>query len=326
MAGLDFVDDYILQAVAPAILKTSTDFKGVYLKGLSGKSAIDFMNANLEEGKLVDFSKPENKNKIVISRTAARQLGLKNGDKIDTYFITDDVRVRRLEIVGIFNSHFDQYDDVLVFGSLPLVQQLGGIGENQGTYLQLTTNDFDRIPEYTSLLQSRLNEALEDGRLFRLYKTDNVLNQGMGYFSWLNLLDTNVVVILFLMMTVGCITLVSGMLIIIIEKKRFIGMMKALGAPTDKVRRVFVYLAIRVALWGMIIGNVVMISLMYVQEKTHFIPLDAESYYIDFVPVKLSWIGIALLNAGVLVVTYIVLILPSRFVAGISPAETMRYE
>ena len=103
-------------------------------------------------------------------------------------------------------------------------------------------------------------------------------------------------------------------------------MMKALGAPTDKVRRVFVYLAIRVALWGMIIGNVVMISLMYVQEKTHFIPLDAESYYIDFVPVKLSWIGIALLNAGVLVVTYIVLILPSRFVAGISPAETMRYE
>ncbi len=326
LAGLDFVDDYILQAVAPAILKTSTDFKGVYLKGLSGKSAIDFMNANLEEGKLVDFSKPENKNKIVISRTAARQLGLKNGDKIDTYFITDDVRVRRLEIVGIFNSHFDQYDDVLVFGSLPLVQQLGGIGENQGTYLQLTTNDFDRIPEYTSLLQSRLNEALEDGRLFRLYKTDNVLNQGMGYFSWLNLLDTNVVVILFLMMTVGCITLVSGMLIIIIEKKRFIGMMKALGAPTDKVRRVFVYLAIRVALWGMIIGNVVMISLMYVQEKTHFIPLDAESYYIDFVPVKLSWIGIALLNAGVLVVTYLVLILPSRFVAGISPAETMRYE
>lgn len=326
LAGLDFVTDYTIQAVAPAIFKTPSDFKGVYLKGLSGKPAIEFMKANLEEGGLVDFSKSENKNKVVISRTAARQLGLKNGDKIDTYFITDEVRVRRLEIVGIFNSHFDQYDDVLAFGSLQLVQQLGGLGENQGTYLQVATNDFDRIAEYTARLQACLNEALEKGRLYRTYRTDNVMNQGVGYFSWLNLLDTNVVVILFLMMTVGCITLVSGMLIIIIEKKRFIGMMKALGAPTGKVRRVFVYLAIRVALWGMLIGNVLMVTLMYVQEKTHFLPLDADSYYIDFVPVELSWIGIALLNCGVLVVTYLVLILPSRFVAGISPAETMRYE
>lgn len=326
LSGLGFVKDYTIQAAVPAILKTSSDFKGVYLKGLNGNSSRRFLADNLEEGELVDFSLPDNKNKIIVSNTAARQLGLRNGDKIDTYFITDDVRVRRLEIVGIYNSHFDQYDDVLVFGAMSLVQQIGGIGEDQGTYLQITTDGFDRIPEYSVALQNHLNEALEDGRLFRLYKTDNVMNQGAGYFSWLKLLDTNVVVVLILMMIVGCITLVSGMLIIIIEKKRFIGMMKALGAPTAKVRQVFVFLAIRVALCGLIIGNAVMIALMFIQEKTHFIPLDAESYYIDFVPVKLSWIGICLLNAGVLVVTYLVLILPSRFVAGISPAETMRYE
>ena len=326
LQSLPFVTDFSLQAAIPAIFKTPSDFKGVYLKGFSGNATARFLEKNLESGELVDFSKEENKNKVIISSKTARQLGLKAGDKIDTYFISDELRVRRLEIAGIYNSHFDEYDELLVFGSLPLVQQMGQIGNDQGTYLQLTTDDFDRIQEYTLLLQGHLNEALADGRLFRLYKTENVLSQGIGFFSWLSLLDMNVIVVLALMMIVGCITLVSGMLIIIIEKKRFIGMMKTLGAPTSEVRKIFVYLAIRVALWGMLIGNAVMIALMLVQEKTHFLKLDPDSYYIDFVPVHISWLAIALLNVGVVVVTYLVLILPSRFVAGISPAETMRYE
>lgn len=324
--SLPFVSDYSLQAAIPAILKTPTDFKGVYLKGLNGHATTEFIARNLEEGEIVDFSLPENKNKIIISRIVADQLNLKFGDKIDTYFISDDLRVRRLEVAGIFNSHFDQYDDVMIYGSLPLVQQLGQIGNDQGTYIQILTDSFDKIDTYTLSLQNHLNKATSDGRLFRLYRTDNVLNQGVGFFSWLNLLDTNVAVVLVLMMIVGCVTLVSGMLIIIIEKKSFIGLMKAMGAPTSKVRNVFVFLAMKIALWGLLIGNSVMLALLFIQQKTHFIPLDADSYYIDFVPVSISWLSVVLLNAGVLAVTYFVLILPSRFVSGISPAETMRYE
>lgn len=323
---IPFITDYTLQAAVPAILKTPGEFKGVYLKGLNGESSRRFIEKNLEEGKMVDFSKPDNKNKVIISRKAASQLGLKLGEKTDIYFITDDLRVRRMEITGIYNTHFDQYDDVLIFGSLDLVQQMGMIEDNQGTFLQIHTDDFDNIPEQTAFLQQRLNEARNEGRILSYFKTDNVLNQGAGFFSWLSLLDTNVVVVLILMMIVGCITLVSGMLIIIIEKKRFIGIMKALGATTSKVREVFVYLSVRIALIGMAIGNVVMVSLLFVQEKTHFLPLDADSYYIDFVPVKFSWFSLLALDLGVIVVTYLVLILPSRFVAGISPAVTMRYE
>jgi len=326
LSSLPFITGYSLQAAIPAIFKTDSDFKGVYLKGLSDKTTESFIEKNLEEGKLVDFSDPENKNKILISENSAKQLGLKTGDKINTYFISDELRVRRLEIIGVFNTHFNQYDDLLVYGSLPLVQQMGNIDEDQGTYIQVSTDNFDAIQNYTIRLQQHLNEALADGRIFRFYKTDNVLDQGAGYFSWLNLLDTNVVVVLVLMMIVGCITLVSGMLIIIIEKKRFVGMIRALGAPVSKVRQVFVYLAIRVALWGMFIGNAVMVTLLVIQEKMHLIPLDPDSYYIDFVPVKLSLLYILLLDAGVLVVTYFVLILPSGFVSRISPAETMRYE
>ena len=321
-----FITDYTIQAAIPAILKTNTDFKGVYLKGLQGKLTESFIGSNLAEGKLVDFTDPENKNKMIISSTAARQLNLKCGDKIDTYFISDDVRVRRLEIVGIYNSHFDQYDNVMIYGSLALVQQLGGIQDNQGTYVQIMTDDFDRIADNTVKLQQILNEKVADGTLFRLYRIDNVLNQGMGFFNWLQLLDTNVIVVLVLMIIVGGITLVSGMLILIIDKKRFIGLMKAMGAPTGQVRKIFVYLAIRIALWGMLAGNIVMLSLIYAQQRTHFLPLDAESYYIDFVPVSISWGAIIALNLGVIAVMYLVLILPSRFVAGISPAETMRYE
>ena len=315
-----------MQAAIPAILKTPTDFKGIYIKGLSGSNEIEFLKRNLEDGYVTDYKNENDKDKIVISRQAANQLGLKIGDKIDTYFITDDVRVRRLEITGIYNSHFDQYDQILAFGSLPLIQQLGLLDKDQGTYLLVTTDNFDKIEEYTLLLQHHLNEALADGRLARLYHTDNVLNQSVGYFSWLALLDTNVIVVLILMIIVASITLISGMLIIIIEKKRFIGMLKVLGMPTSKVRKIFVYLAMRIAFRGMFIGNVLMISLLYLQYKTHFIPLDADSYYIDFVPVDLSVTSVLLLNLGVMLVIYLVLILPSRFVARISPSETLRYE
>ncbi len=324
--NIPFITDYSIQSAIPAILKTNTDFKGVYLKGLNGTLSNEFIKSNLTEGELVDFSDPENKNKVIISQTAANQLMLNCGDKIDTYFISDEVRVRRLEIIGIFNSHFDQYDDVMIYGSLPLVQQLGGIQENQGTYIQIMTDNFDNIADYSLQLQHIMNNAIADGTLFRLYRIDNVLNQGIGYFNWLELLDTNVVVVLILMIIVGGITLVSGMLILIIDKKRFIGLMKAMGAPTSKVRKIFVYLAIRIALIGMLVGNVAMLSLIYIQGKTHFLPLDAESYYIDFVPVSISWLEVALLNIGVIIIMYLVLVLPSRFVAGISPAETMRYE
>lgn len=324
--NIPFITEYSIQSVIPAILKTNSDFKGVYLKGLNGELSKKFIKSNLIQGDIVDFFDPDNKNKIIISQTAANQLMLNCGDKIDTYFISDEVRVRRLEIVGIFNSHFDQYDNVMIYGAMPLVQQLGGIQENQGTYIQIMTDSFDNISDYSLQLQQILNKAVAEGTLFRLYRIDNVLNQGIGYFNWLDMLDTNVIVVLILMIIVGAITLVSGMLILIIDKKRFIGLMKAMGAPTSGVRKIFVYIAIRIALIGMIIGNVVMLSLIYIQDRIHFLPLDAESYYIDFVPVSISWLEITLLNVGVIVVMYLVLILPSRFVAGISPAETMRYE
>ena len=318
-----FVTEYYEQAAIPAILKTPEDFKGVYMRGLKGDVATAYLEKNLEEGEMPDFTDEEQKNRILISRIAANQLKLNAGESIETYFITDDIRVRKLEIAGIFNSHFDQYDDVLIFGGMPLVQQLGNLPDSTGTYLVIQTDNFDNIPEYTLQLQERMNYAIANGETEAYYRTDNVLNQGRGFFGWLSLLDTNVAVIIILMMVVGCVTLVSGMLIIILERKKFIGLMRALGAPSGKIRNVFIFMAIKIAFYGIIIGDVFILLLLYFQQEYHFLHLDADSYYIDFVPVFLpGWIVIAL-NAGVLLVTYFVLVLPSRFVGKISPSETL---
>lgn len=318
-----FITEYNYQAAIPAILKTSDNFKGVYLRGLQGKSANRYIENNLEEGEIPDFNLEDSKNSVLISRIAANQLKLNVGDKIETYFISDDIRVRKLDIAGIYNSHFDQYDDVMMFGSMQLVAQLGNLPDSTGTYIVIQTDNFDNIPEYTAALQMRINEAVAKGESQSFYRTDNVLSQGRGFFSWLSLLDTNVIVIITLMMVVGCVTLVSGMLIIILERKKFIGLMRALGASTSKIRNVFIYMSVRIAFWGIIIGDLIILLILYFQEQYHYLRLDADAYYIDFVPVFLpGWIVVAL-NSGVILVTYLVLVLPSRFVGKISPAESM---
>ena len=324
--NMEFVIDYSLEASIPAILKTKTDFKGVYMRSLGGESIRKFLSENLEEGTIPDYSDEKEIQKAVISRIAANQLRLKTGDRIDTYFISDDVRVRRLEIAGIFNSHFDTYDGIYIYGALPLIQQLGGIGEKQGTSLMIHTDDFNRVGEYSDEIRATLNKALAEGLIYRHYKVQDALTQGAGYFQWLSLLDTNVIVILLLMTVVSIATLISGMLIIILDKKRFIGIIRSLGTPVRNVRKIFVFLAMKVALIGLLAGNALMLSLLWAQQRWHLLRLEPDAHYIDFVPVEMAPGWFLMLNAGILAVIYLSLILPSIFAAKISPAETMRYE
>lgn len=322
----DCIKDYSLQISIPAILKTSNDFKGIFLKSLEDRATKDFLKSNLISGAIPDYSQDSTRLDIVLSRMAASQLGLKQDDKVDCYFINDDVRVRRIKVAGIFDSHFDAYDDLMVYGSRSLAEAFTGLKPNQGSSILITTTDFDKLDDETVCLQRTLNEALADGLIYKSYYLENAHVQGASYFHWLSMLDTNVIVVLTLMMIVGCVTLVSGMLTIIIDKKRFIGLVKALGAANGKVREVFVYLALRVALSGMAIGNALIISILLIQDKFHIFKLDASSYYIDFVPVEMNWSGLVVLNIGVLIVIYFTLIFPSRIIAKISPSETMRNE
>lgn len=321
-----YIADYSLQTSLPIILKTPTDFKGMFLKNLDDRQTIRFLANNLSSGNVPDFSQDSAVNQVVMSRLAASRLGLKQGDRVDCYFINDEVKVRRLEIAGVYDTHFDAYDDLMLYGSRKLINSLSGLKDTQGTSILITTTDFSRLDEETEQLRSALVHALADGTVYRSYSIENAHISGANYFHWLSMLDTNVLVVLTLMMIVGCVTLISGMLTIILDKKRFIGLMKSLGATTGKLRSVFIYLAMRVAVVGMLVGNALIILGLWIQDRTHVLKLDASSYYIDFVPVELDWGAFAILNAGVLAVVYLILILPSRIIANISPAETMRSE
>lgn len=322
--SLPWVTDYSLNLAAPAILKTPDDFKGIYFKSLSPGRQHDFISASVTDGRLPEGAPSDSV--IAISDIAARQLGLKAGDKTDIYFITDQIRVRRVRIAAVFNTHFDVYDDTYIYGSPALLGEIGGVGENSGTTLSVNTSDFSRVEDFKDELQRDLNEATSRGYLNKVYRVESARDTGANYFNWLDMLDMNVVVVITLMLVVACVTLISGMLIVIVDKKRFIALMKALGMSGRNLRRVFIYLAIRVALVGLLIGDALAIGLILLQRATHLLPLDPDSYYIDFVPAELSWGWIVAVNVGTLVVAWLMLILPARFVGAISPARTLATE
>lgn len=325
LEDLPFITSYSLEVSVPSMLKTENDYKGVYFKGKDTLSKCNFLSDNLVAGSLKQQSN-DSSSFIAISQKAADRLNLKTGDRVDTYFVADNIKVRPLRIGAVFNSHFDVYDDIYVYGQLSTVQDVASLNPNEGSALQILTDDFERLEEYEQILKTRLDKAFLTGEIYREYQVESVYRQGAGYFQWLSLLDTNVIVVLILMAVVTCVTLISGILILILDKVNLIGTLKALGASNKSIRSIFIYLAMKVAVIGMLIGNGVIILLLWLQHRYRFIPLDPDNYYIDFVPVDLDWYSFLLLNIIVLILIFLTLLIPARFVATIRPAVTIRYE
>lgn len=321
-----FIQDYALQASAPAIFKTKDDFKGVYLKSLSGIGLERFLSSSIISGAMPDYSIGPSANEIVISQKVADRLGVKPGDQIDTYFITDAIRVRKLKIKGIYNSHFDNFDENFAYASLPLIQEIGGLSPTRGTSIAITVKDFENVKEYAQTIQEDLINAYSDDKIYQIFRILSARQSGAAYFQWLDLLDMNVIVILSLMTIVACVTLVSGMLILMVDKIRFIALMSALGASRSDISRIFKLLAARIALTGLIIGDLLALITLYIQQSTHLLPLDPESYYIDYVPVQISISSLLILNLMVLVIIWIILILPAKFAGRVAPARILAEE
>ena len=203
---------------------------------------------------------------------------------------------------------------------------MGGLSASKGTSLAVAVDDFTRIQEIANNLQTNLLQAYTDETLYRPLRVTTALQSGSAYFQWLELLDMNVAVVLTLMMIVAGITLVSGMLILMVDKIRFIALISALGAPQRIIGRIFMLMAVKVAAYGMVAGNVLAIASLYIQRHTHILPLDPESYYIDFVPVEINWTSILLLDAGVLLIIWLLLYIPSQFARRAAPARILANE
>ncbi|MCM1504377.1 MAG: FtsX-like permease family protein [Muribaculum sp.] len=311
----------------PGIIKTDSDFEGIVLRGIDSGKSRDFISENILYGTVPDFSLEESKNKIVLSAVIANRLGLSVGDRVYAYFFTgESVRARRLDISGIYDTHFSDYDRMYVFGSLALTQGLNSLDSLACNKVELFLHDTTDIDGSAMMLQNAMMHGVYEGRLAGAYRLSTVNSTGMMYFNWLDLLDTNVVVILVLMGLVSGFTLISSLFILILERINMIGILKALGSRNGSISRIFVYLAQKLVLTGMLIGNVVGIGLMLAQKYTHFIPLSPDAYYLSYVPIEVNWWYILALNVGVFVVSWAMLLIPGRMIAKISPASSIRFE
>lgn len=311
----------------PAILKTDDNFLGIVLNGLAPDGDYSFIHKNLIDGTIPDYNDPEAADKIIVSEYMAQALGLAAGDHIRTYFFIDNrIRARNPEIAAIYNSNFGEYDRTVAYCALSLPGRLLGLDSISGGAIAVNGIPAGEIDQYTDRLQQRLADAYYSGMTDTWYQVDNAYHTGALYFNWLELLDTNVVVILILMACVSGFSLVSSLFIIILERVSTIGLLKAMGAPDSMIRRIFIYMAQRLVIAGLIAGNIIALGAVILQRHTHFLPLDPEAYYLSYVPVELNWWHILAINAGIIAVAWAILLIPAHIIARISPARTMHYE
>ena len=303
-SGVKHVQRY---STKPGMIKTSDAFQGMVLKGIGPEYGSSFFRRHLIEGEFPQFSDSASTNRVVISKAIADKLKLKLGDKIDTYYIQDDVRARRLTIVGIYQTNFSEYDNLFLLTDLCLVNRLNKWHPDQVSGVELELYDYDKLEETTYRI------ADEVGRHPDPYGAEycvlNVEQLNPQIFAWLGILDVNIWVILILMIGVAGFTMVSGLLIIIIERTSMIGVLKSLGANNLTIRKLFLWLAF-----------------YFIQKWFGLFRLDPETYYMDTVPVSFNLWLFLLLNVGTLLASIAMLLGPSYLITRIHPANSMRYE
>ncbi len=312
-------------AMTQGILKTDSDFLGVAFKGVGEDYDLSFVRENMQEGKIPTFSSKKSSYQLLISRKMADKLHLHVGDKVYAYFIAyDDVRARRFTISGIYQSNMKQFDDVLCITDLHTACRLNDWEKEQYTGAEILVNDFEKIDETNDhiiqLLKGHVDrhgETLASQTIYEAYPQ---------IFSWLSLLDINVWIILALMICVAGFTMISGLLIIILERTQMIGILKAIGARNDTVRHTFLWFAAFIISQGLLIGDVLGIGLVLIQQHTGFIHLDPSSYYVDTAPMELNIPIIIALNVTTLLISVFVLIAPSYLVSHIRPAKAMQFD
>ena len=322
---IDGVQHVSTFALKQGILKTNTDFLGISFKGVTKDFDNSFITQHLISGKFPLFGTPESKKSIVISATIANKLNLKEGDKVFAYFIDDnDVRIRTFRVASIYETNLSLFDNVTCFIDLQNVIKLNNWTNNQATGMEVTINNFDRLNEVSAQFVNKINRTVDaEGNTYSSQTIKELVPQ---IFSWLNLLDINVWIILSLMILVASVTMVSGLLIIILERTNMIGLLKALGAKNKVIRSTFLYFAFFIIVRGMIIGNSIAFLLLLIQKYMGVVKLDANIYYVSVVPVQLNLPIIVLINLATVIISILVLIIPSYLIAHIHPSKSIKYE
>ena len=312
-------------SMTQGILKTDEDFLGIAIKGIAEEYDTTFLSQHLIAGNVTSFSDKTSKYKLLVSKMIADKMRLKVGDKVFGYFIDNqDVRTRKFTISGIYQTNMTRFDETLCFTDLHTANKLNGWTDNQATGIEVLVKDFEKVNETANQFIDNINRTSDEQG--NSLTSETIYELYPQVFSWLELLDINVWIILALMVCVAGFTMISGLLIIILERTQMIGILKALGARNKTVRHTFLWFSVFIIGQGLFWGNIVGIGIVLLQKYTGFITLDPQTYYVSEAPMELNLPLVALINIATLLICVFVLIAPSYLISHIHPAKSMRYE
>ena len=300
------------------IIKTADQIQGVLMHGIGSDFDWSFFRDKMTEGKIFRVSDSAVTDSVIISRSIARLLKLNVGDPVRMYFFIDNkARGRKYYISGIYETGLEEFDRMYVFGDIAHIQKLNGWDSAQVSGFEVFIDNFRDIQKMSDMVYQKIGYELNARSIKTLYPQ---------LFDWLALQDMNVVIILLLMVLVAGITMISTLLILILERTGMIGILKALGAADLSIRKVFLYNAGYIITKGMLWGNITGLLLCFIQMKFHPVGLPQESYFMSYVPVNINLLHVLLLNAGTILVCVCMLIIPSFIVSKISPVKAIRFD
>jgi lipoprotein-releasing system permease protein len=311
-------------ATKAGIIKTDQEIQGVVLKGVGSDYDWSYFSSNLVEGSVFTVTDSVRTDKVIISRKISDLLRLRIGDSFAMHFIQDPPRMRKFTICGIYETSLEEFDKIYVFCDIGHIKRLNGWSDDQISGFEVFIDDFDRLDDMTVAVRDAIGYKITEEET--KFKVTNIRIKYPQIFDWLNFQDINVVIIIFLMLVVAGFNMISGLLILILEKTNMIGVLKALGSDDITIRRIFLYQAAYLIGKGLLWGNLIGIGLAYLQLKTGMISLDPTSYYIKTVPVNLELMHILLLNGGTMAAIIIMLIIPSQLISRITPVKAIKYD
>lgn len=319
--AISHVQEFITK---PGIIKTDDDFMGVVLKGVSEGYDWQFFRKNLLEGSVIESGDTTSDNRAIISRVIADKLLLKTGDNFTCYFVQEPVRARRFRITGIYETNFEDYDKLYIITEKEVLARLNDWDDDMASGIELLVKDYDKLDATAQEIFFAMADHKD--RLGNAFYTRSIKDINPMIFNWLDLLDMNVWVIVILMLVVSGFTMISGLLIIILERTNMIGILKSMGARDFSIRRVFLYLSAFLIGQGMLWGNLIALLFCFIQDRWQLLKLDPSTYYLSAVPVDINPLYIILLNVGTLIVSLLMMIGPSYLVAKIRPAKSIQFE
>ena len=305
------------------LIVANDEYEGVVIKGVCGDYDLSLIESHVVEGKIPQFCDTASSGSIVLSQSMAGKLKAKVGDRINIYFLDKGIRARKQTVAAIYNTHLTEFDNTIAFTDIYTTRSIHDWECNESSAIEIHISDYSRLEQTRDLVTDIAIDAADRNDETLSVPTIEELNMHM--FEWLALLDQTVWLILILVVCIAAFTMVSGLLIIILEKSNLIGILKATGAKDYSIRRIFIYYASFIIGRGIIIGNIIGLLLCYLQQQFKIVAIDPEMYYMDRVPIEFSWLLVPM-NIAMFIISVAALVLPSMLISTIEPTKAIKFE